>query len=382
MTTSSKLKVLVAHGQNSIVLMHSIIPFLIASQTNTDIDWQFYNFVDCYGKINSSGDTLIIIRKYKDIWRSDKEYVTNDLIDLKKRFNKVIYFDDSAGSNDIHFEFFQHIDYYWKRSRLCNDDEYFKPMYGTHPFSDYYHREFDIVDSNEAFSSVCVDKNDLKKIKVAWNIGAGLFPSSFLLKDAGLYTLARKVVTFVSLFGFAAPSRNLVNNYIKGMVDELSLPVDLSKKKNNISARLTLAGYSNSIGAQRKFLADKIGTNTYITTALTSKRHYLKEMRGFRSTLSPFGWGEVCYRDFEAALSGSLLIKPSMSHINTWPNIYDENAYCSLNWDLSDFNIKDLRELPLEKISLKVNIARNVYKKSLAELGSRATSLVLECSGD
>ena len=29
--------------------------------------------------------------------------------------------------------------------------------------------------------------------------------------------------------------------------------------------------------------------------------------------LSPFGWGEICYRDFEAALNGMLLIKPDMN---------------------------------------------------------------------
>ena len=55
--------------------------------------------------------------------------------------------------------------------------------------------------------------------------------------------------------------------------------------------------------------------------------------------LSPFGWGEICYRDFEASLGGNLLLKPSMDHIDTWPNIYREDCYLKLDWDFSNLDI-------------------------------------------
>ena len=34
--------------------------------------------------------------------------------------------------------------------------------------------------------------------------------------------------------------------------------------------------------------------------------------------LSPFGWGEIGARDFEIFINGSLLIKPDMSHLETY----------------------------------------------------------------
>jgi hypothetical protein len=39
---------------------------------------------------------------------------------------------------------------------------------------------------------------------------------------------------------------------------------------------------------------------------------------------SPFGWGEINYGDFEGILSGDALVKPAMSHLQTWPELYVE----------------------------------------------------------
>ncbi|MGH7773524.1 MAG: glycosyltransferase [Candidatus Binatia bacterium] len=82
----------------------------------------------------------------------------------------------------------------------------------------------------------------------------------------------------------------------------------------------------------------------YKIVAKASKRpwqEYLDELRTSRITVSPFGWGEICRRDFEAVICGSLLIKPSMEHLNTLPNIYvAEKTYVPVKWDLSDLREK------------------------------------------
>ena len=53
--------------------------------------------------------------------------------------------------------------------------------------------------------------------------------------------------------------------------------------------------------------------------------------------MSPFGWGEICIRDFEAVVAGSLLIKPSMQHLRTLPDIYrNRKTYVAVQWDFSD----------------------------------------------
>ena len=43
-------------------------------------------------------------------------------------------------------------------------------------------------------------------------------------------------------------------------------------------------------------------------------------MKDARTVLSPWGWGETAYRDFEAMFCGAVLVKPTMAHVATWPD--------------------------------------------------------------
>jgi spore maturation protein CgeB len=57
--------------------------------------------------------------------------------------------------------------------------------------------------------------------------------------------------------------------------------------------------------------------------------------------ISPFGYGEICWRDFEAILCGCLLIKPDMSHVETNPDIFMAGqTYVPVKWDFSDLEEK------------------------------------------
>lgn len=54
-------------------------------------------------------------------------------------------------------------------------------------------------------------------------------------------------------------------------------------------------------------------------------------------TLSPYGQGELCFRDFEIIKYGSIMIKPDMSKVITHPNIYiPYETYIPCNLDYSD----------------------------------------------
>lgn len=64
---------------------------------------------------------------------------------------------------------------------------------------------------------------------------------------------------------------------------------------------------------------------------------YLDEMRRSRICVAPFGYGEICWRDFEAILCGCLLVKPDMSHVETYPDLFDAGrTYVPVRWDLAD----------------------------------------------
>jgi len=64
---------------------------------------------------------------------------------------------------------------------------------------------------------------------------------------------------------------------------------------------------------------------------------YFPELRRSKLAFSPFGWGEVCLRDYEAVCCGCLLVKPDMSHLATSPDIFEAGeTYVPVRWDLSD----------------------------------------------
>jgi hypothetical protein len=74
---------------------------------------------------------------------------------------------------------------------------------------------------------------------------------------------------------------------------------------------------------------------------LTDHRSYMSELRRSRLCFSPFGYGEICWRDYEAIMSGAVLVKPDMSHIECVPDIYQPGeTYISVRWDMTDLQQK------------------------------------------
>jgi len=66
-------------------------------------------------------------------------------------------------------------------------------------------------------------------------------------------------------------------------------------------------------------------------------KDYLDKMSKAKICISPLGLGEICWRDFEAISNGAILLKPCMSYIETWPNIYRPwDTYIPVMWDWSD----------------------------------------------
>lgn len=64
---------------------------------------------------------------------------------------------------------------------------------------------------------------------------------------------------------------------------------------------------------------------------------FRRERMRSRICVSPFGHGEISFRDFEAVAHGCLLIKPDMGHLETRPNLYiPGETYPPVRWDFSD----------------------------------------------
>lgn len=90
-------------------------------------------------------------------------------------------------------------------------------------------------------------------------------------------------------------------------------------------------------------------------------KKYLQELSSSKICFSPFGYGEVCWRDFEAAALGAVMVKPDMSHLETNPDIYRPfETYVPVRWDLSDLEEK-VRAL-LAKPAERQRIADNAFR--------------------
>ncbi|WP_128515583.1 glycosyltransferase [Tabrizicola thermarum] len=96
---------------------------------------------------------------------------------------------------------------------------------------------------------------------------------------------------------------------------------------------------------------------------------FLAELRHSKVCFSPFGYGEVCWRDYEAVLSGAVLVKPDMSHIVTDPDIFIPwETYVPVAWDLSD--LPDALHRLLGDAALRSRIATQAFETLRKWLGS------------
>jgi hypothetical protein len=86
-------------------------------------------------------------------------------------------------------------------------------------------------------------------------------------------------------------------------------------------------------------------------------QEYINVLYNSKVAISPFGMGELCFRDFECMQFGTVIIKPSVEKVKTLPNFYvDGETYFSVNPDWSDLNEKvDYILSNFNEINEKVN---------------------------
>ena len=355
---NEKLKIVIAHGHSSLETFHSLLPFIFLAKNINKFDIKFvdYNNRNLY---KYSGDIIILVRKFHQLdIRNIKniDQMINYINNIKKRFSKVIYFDDSAAVSHILFFLVPFVDSYWVRGLLKNKNLYSESFYGGRTYSQYYNQKYNVEDESIYLSPLNKDKFPTN-IKIAWNIGIGCYPTNKKRILNIYYEEIRKLSCFISMLPSIKPLSFLINKYIKEMINILSEEVSLSKKTKLVSARFSSKGYYNSIAFHRELVLKKIQNNKLFLEGKTSKWNYIQECNCIYGMLSPFGWGEICYRDFEATLGGNLLLKPSMEHIETWPNIYKEDCYFKLDWDFSNLDM-------ISEIFSNENIIYNRIMKS------------------
>ena len=131
----------------------------------------------------------------------------------------------------------------------------------------------------------------------------------------------------------------------------------------DLHARLGGAGTKNWYEKMRTEAMERVrGLKNVSVTPQTyvNKRAYMRELGQSKICFSPFGYGEVCWRDYEAVFSGALLVKPDMSHMETMPNVFVANeTYVPIRWDFAD--LEEAVSSHLANESRRLEIARNAY---------------------
>ena len=306
---------------------------------------------------------LIILRYFEF---NKEDFKIDILKQLRNKYEKIIYFDDGDSSTKTRFEVLPYVDFYYKKQILEDKNKYLEKFYCGSNISDYYHRNFGIEDDQIIEREFIKDKNSLAKIKIAWNLGIGLYPIIGINQNLGLKML--------KTFGL---SSSMAIRLVK-ILDSKYHPHNTYQV--DVHARFSIPSRP-TLGHQRKLTKQKLLEETNAKIGKTNQWKYNYEIRNAKIVVSPFGWGEICFRDFEAFLNKSILLKPSMDHISTWPNIFIPfETYIPYNWKVDNLTkrVKEILEMDQKDFHQIVSNSNELWINSLSakEINLRTEEMI------
>jgi hypothetical protein len=228
----------------------------------------------------------------------DQLYATLERIRAASLKTRIVFF-DSFAHNDLRLAkvLDPYISIYVKKSLFRDRELYFLPVRGDTNLTEYY--------------------NDLYGIEAApvdWQVPRGILPK--LRTGPGFFTGPGLIRGFSSNGPPPAQGRDI-----------------------DVHARLGAKG-DGWYGQMRRDSLAKLHAIPGLTVASQGSvkwAAYMDELRRSKFCFSPFGFGELCWRDIEAFMTGAVLIKPDMSHLETQPDLFEPwVTYVPVKWDFSD----------------------------------------------
>ncbi len=235
---------------------------------------------------------------------------------IKKQCNLLVWLDTADSTGTCMFDVIPYVDLYFKKQLLKNTDDYCRDVYGTRTFCEYYHNMLNIEDNTITQRYYPhTEKQYLSKLRVAWNVGIG-----------DLYAV-KPIQLILHPFSVTKPDF---------LSPDSERRLDVQYRGSGYSP---IAGYPRS--RSKELMMEMIKESNIKISDITKripKEEFIKEGQNSKCILSPFGWGEICGRDFEAFVYGACMIKQDMSHCITYPDAYQPGVtYIPLKWDFSDF---------------------------------------------
>lgn len=357
-----------------ISIFHTLSPWLLGLHKDTwDGAPPRITFTDdpTWCLTRDRNEHLIMVRRFLKPPVTD----TGLLERLRARYRRIFFLNGNAGGGIHRPEVLPYVDRFYNKAVFRDRSLYGRSLYGGELFSDYYHRAFNIDDDPDRTPPI-VPEPDIGRIHTHWNIGVGDFPRRKYVQRAGV-AIARAPA--------GGPRWSIPIIHRSFLLKPSPYPVIReSDYRFDVNARIGPPGYP-TIAFHRTHLkrvlletAEQEGWRVAIDRV--PPRRFFRDMQMSRITFSPFGWGELCFRDFEAIRAGSLLLKPDMAHIETFPDVFlPGKTYVPVKWDGSDLADRILYYLNHESKRREiVRAAHERLRSELAALSARSTGVLVD----
>jgi hypothetical protein len=284
---------------------------------------------------NNQADILIVLRFSESILKEN-------IKQFKQLYKEVVIYDEHDSSAFRYLDLINEVDFYLKKLALKDFKEYLNYFPKIR-----LHRLFYLGDkASHPENTIPIDVNKLISI---WDLSLGTYPV--------LFAFSRMSYLFMKS-GFKK-----LGFSIGKLISKLALIYFFRKvSRKSIDVFAVFSQHSNEeVNFQRSWLADKYKDDSRFFMKKTNQFNYLRKINLSKITVSPFGYGEICFRDYEAIFARSLLFKPNMERFDVSDQIFIPfETYIPFKWDMSDF--EELLEYYLKNEAEVLRITNNALR--------------------
>ncbi len=294
---------------------------------------------------------LINSNVFRTFWQAKKSDIFNFLDKARSRKIKIYWFDTTDSTWCTQFEVMPFVDKFLKGQILADKKTYLQRFRTGRIYTDFFDELYASGEKDEAYP--LPSENDLVKMDISWN-------TCFENYSEGRFSISGKARHFL---------RPFTANFAKEAI-RVGWTAPGKERMMRISCRVGRSHSRPSVADHRKAIIELLSKRS-VGCGKISLPEYFSELRNSQIAVSPFGVGEITLRDFEIIICGAALVKPDMSHLKTWPDLYQpDKTYVSHKWDLSDFDAKldYLQENPEKAVDLAAG-AQDIYRMHLSAEG-------------
>jgi len=347
---------------DSRITTYSIIPLLYNNKEirKRGFHLKFYNHI--HRNIFNCEVLIIFSKAIFDIYGEKDQILpetskTVSFLQLARKKVKMIIWHDCADSTtSTHFEILPYVDRYLKKFLFKDFELYKKTFYGGRVFTDFYHKAFRVEDTDNNYASCPLNSDQYHKLKLSWGIGLGKMYNAFGFTEKVIRKFRRPLTKVYNI-----PENSEIKNI------DIFLKTTANLSRNTVKFhRQTMVTYAQNI-CKRNDL------DCIVNGPRLPAKVFRECMAKSKIMPSPFGWGEIGVRDYEAFIYRSLLLKPSMEHLVTFPDIFHANVtYVPIKWDFSDMEDKILYFLHNSDERAMISLNGNkAYKDSISKKGQQ-----------